>query len=53
VSGNPALDLSAVVHARVSPKGVLDNLSQQEVDKLLDRGQGACIRCSAAARSPC
>ncbi|MSQ91440.1 MAG: LOG family protein [Gammaproteobacteria bacterium] len=27
------------MHARVSPKGVLENLSQQEVDKLLDRGQ--------------
>ncbi len=33
-------DLAAVVHARVSPKGILENLSQQEVDKLLDRGQG-------------
>jgi predicted Rossmann-fold nucleotide-binding protein len=32
--------LQAVVHARVSPKGVLENLSQQEVEKLLDRGQG-------------
>ncbi len=36
---NP-LELAAVVHARVAPKGVLENLSQQEVDKLLDRGQG-------------
>ena len=36
MSGNPGLDLTAVVHARVSPKGVLDNLSQQEVDKLLE-----------------
>jgi hypothetical protein len=46
------LDLSAVVHARVSPKGVLDNLSQQEVDKLLDRGQGGLYplfrRCALA-----
>jgi len=33
-------ELQAVVHARVSPKGVLENLSQQEVEKLLDRGQG-------------
>lgn len=45
-------DLSAVVHARVSPKGVLDNLSQQEVDKLLDRGQGGLYplfrRCALA-----
>jgi predicted Rossmann-fold nucleotide-binding protein len=32
--------LTTVVHARVAPKGVLDNLSQQEVAKLLDRGQG-------------
>jgi hypothetical protein len=52
VSGNPGLDLSAVVHARVSPKGVLDNLSQQEVDKLLDRGQGGLYplfrRCALA-----
>jgi len=36
----------------VSPKGVLDNLSQQEVDKLLDRGQGGLYplfrRCALA-----
>jgi len=32
--------LSTVVRARVAPKGVLENLSQQEVAKLLDRGQG-------------
>ncbi len=32
--------LAAVVHARVAPRGALENLSQQEVDKLLDRGQG-------------
>ncbi len=32
--------LATVVHARVAPKGTLENLSQQEVDKLLDRGQG-------------
>ena len=48
----PGLDLTAVVHARVSPKGVLDNLSQQEVDKLLDRGQGGLYplfrRCALA-----
>ncbi len=40
------------MHARVSPKGVLDNLSQQEVDKLLDRGQGGLYplfrRCALA-----
>ncbi len=39
LSGN-GRELQAVVHARVSPKGVLENLSQQEVEKLLDRGQG-------------
>ena len=50
----PATDrgLAAVVHARVSPKGVLENLSQQEVDKLLDRGQGGLYplfrRCALA-----
>jgi hypothetical protein len=50
----PASDreLAAVVHARVSPKGVLENLSQQEVDKLLDRGQGGLYplfrRCALA-----
>jgi len=52
VTGAPGLDLTAVVHARVSPKGVLDNLSQQEVDKLLDRGQGGLYplfrRCALA-----
>ena len=36
----PSGSLSTVVHARVAPKGVLENLSQQEVAKLLDRGQG-------------
>lgn len=45
-------DLASVVHARVSPKGVLENLSQQEVDKLLDRGQGGLYplfrRCALA-----
>ena len=52
MTGAPDLDLTAVVHARVSPKGVLDNLSQQEVDKLLDRGQGGLYplfrRCALA-----
>ncbi|MGQ0383809.1 MAG: nucleotide 5'-monophosphate nucleosidase PpnN [Gammaproteobacteria bacterium] len=52
MSGTPGLDLAAVVRARVSPKGVLDNLSQQEVDKLLDRGQGGLYplfrRCALA-----
>ena len=52
MSGSTGIDLSAVVHARVSPKGVLDNLSQQEVDKLLDRGQGGLYplfrRCALA-----
>jgi len=48
----PDRDLATVVHARVSPKGVLENLSQQEVDKLLDRGQGGLYplfrRCALA-----
>ncbi len=52
MSVGPGLDLAAVVRARVSPKGVLDNLSQQEVDKLLDRGQGGLYplfrRCALA-----
>jgi predicted Rossmann-fold nucleotide-binding protein len=52
VSSAQGLDLAAVVRARVSPKGVLDNLSQQEVDKLLDRGQGGLYplfrRCALA-----
>ena len=43
--------LAAVVHAKVSPKGVLENLSQQEVDKLLDRGRAAFTPCSGSARS--
>ncbi|MFZ8886725.1 MAG: nucleotide 5'-monophosphate nucleosidase PpnN [Steroidobacteraceae bacterium] len=33
-------DLTTVIGARVTPKGILENLSQQEVSKLLDRGQG-------------
>ncbi len=52
MSSAQGLDLAAVVRARVSPKGVLDNLSQQEVDKLLDRGQGGLYplfrRCALA-----
>ncbi|HEY7739189.1 MAG TPA: nucleotide 5'-monophosphate nucleosidase PpnN [Steroidobacteraceae bacterium] len=52
MSSAPGLDLAAVVRARVSPKGVLENLSQQEVDKLLDRGQGGLYplfrRCALA-----
>lgn len=43
---------AAVVHARVSPRGALENLSQQEVDRLLDRGQGGLYplfrRCALA-----
>jgi predicted Rossmann-fold nucleotide-binding protein len=42
----------AVVHARVAPRGALENLSQQEVDRLLDRGQGGLYplfrRCALA-----
>jgi predicted Rossmann-fold nucleotide-binding protein len=52
VSSAQGPDLAAVVRARVSPKGVLENLSQQEVDKLLDRGQGGLYplfrRCALA-----
>jgi len=52
VSDDAGGNLDAIVHARVSPKGVLDNLSQQEVDKLLDRGQGGLYplfrRCALA-----
>lgn len=52
MSPDAARELAAVVHARVSPKGVLENLSQQEVDKLLDRGQGGLYplfrRCALA-----
>lgn len=33
-------ELTTVIGARVTPKGILENLSQQEVSKLLDRGQG-------------
>ena len=36
----PNGSLTTVVHARVAPRGALDILSQQEVAKLLDRGQG-------------
>jgi len=32
-----------MVDARVAPKGSLENLSQQEIAKLLDSGQAACI----------
>jgi len=52
VSPDGERGLAAVVHARVSPKGVLENLSQQEVDTLLDRGQGGLYplfrRCALA-----
>jgi len=52
VNADAGRGLAAVVHARVSPKGVLENLSQQEVDKLLDRGQGGLYplfrRCALA-----
>src|SRR5256886_276952 len=33
-------DFSAFVDARVGPRGSLENLSQSEIDKLLDSGQG-------------
>jgi len=52
MSADAERNLAAIVHARVSPKGVLENLSQQEVDKLLDRGQGGLYplfrRCALA-----
>ncbi|MBP6514580.1 MAG: DUF4478 domain-containing protein, partial [Steroidobacteraceae bacterium] len=44
--------LEAVVRARVTPKGSLENLSQQEVDQVLDRGRGGLYdlfrRCALA-----
>ncbi|HZF17755.1 MAG TPA: nucleotide 5'-monophosphate nucleosidase PpnN [Steroidobacteraceae bacterium] len=51
---NPDADLSApdLVDARVTPKGSLEMLSQQEVDRLLDSGQGGLYplfrRCALA-----
>ncbi len=52
MSADAERGLAAIVHARVSPKGALENLSQQEVDKLLDRGQGGLYplfrRCALA-----
>ena len=41
------------VDARVGPRGSLENLSQAEIDKLLDTSAGACTRCSATARWRC
>jgi hypothetical protein len=47
-----ASDLSAFVDARVGPRGSLENLSQAEIDKLLDAGQGGLYplfrRCALA-----
>ena len=51
---NPDADLGApdMVDARVTPKGSLEMLSQQEVDRLLDSGQGGLYplfrRCALA-----
>src|SRR5256885_3141372 len=45
-------DFSAFVDARVGPRGSLENLSQSEIDKLLDTGQGGLYplfrRCALA-----
>jgi pyrimidine/purine-5'-nucleotide nucleosidase len=45
-------DLSEFVDARVGPRGSLENLSQGEIDKLLDTGQGGLYplfrRCALA-----
>jgi len=47
-----ASDLSEFVDARVGPRGSLENLSQAEIDKLLDAGQGGLYplfrRCALA-----
>ena len=47
-----ASDLSEFVDARVGPRGSLENLSQAEIDKLLDTGQGGLYplfrRCALA-----
>jgi len=47
-----ASDLSAFVDARVGPRGSLENLSQAEIDKLLDAGQAGLYplfrRCALA-----
>src|SRR5947208_8491533 len=36
-------DFSEFVDARVGPRGSLENLSQSEIDKLLDTGQGGAV----------
>jgi pyrimidine/purine-5'-nucleotide nucleosidase len=47
-----AIELSEFVDARVGPRGSLENLSQSEIDKLLDAGQGGLYplfrRCALA-----
>ena len=47
-----ASELSEFVNARVGPRGSLENLSQIEIDKLLDTGQGGLYplfrRCALA-----
>ncbi|MGO9801872.1 MAG: pyrimidine/purine nucleosidase domain-containing protein, partial [Steroidobacteraceae bacterium] len=47
-----ASELSEFVDARVGPRGSLENLSQSEIDKLLDAGQGGLYalfrRCALA-----
>lgn len=46
------LELAEFVDARVTPRGSLENLSQDEIDKLLDKGQGGLYplfrRCALA-----
>ncbi|HTD29916.1 MAG TPA: hypothetical protein VK650_00030 [Steroidobacteraceae bacterium] len=46
-----ASEFSGFVDARVGPRGSLENLSQSEIDKLLDTGQGGLYPLSAAAHS--
>ena len=46
--------IAEAVDARVGPRGSLENLSQAEIDKLLDTGaRAAPSRCSATARWRC
>ena len=44
----PTAEEQDSIDARVTPTGSLENLSQQEVDRLLDSSRGGCT-CSTAA----
>ena len=50
--GTPVVGTAELVAARVTPRGSLENLSHEEVAKLLDRGQGGLYpllrRCALA-----